>query len=440
MSVDDLQHTFPVLVETFGNGFLTKVASMEAIFAEDRPTLSKTRRKHSRGFWNTCGAWCFDENEGRRESAAFRLEIMEAGLSQADRCGKAGKFRSALARDDEGFEQNLAELRLLGALGNVANTVDIELPGKTSGRNYDLHLAWDDGTEVHLDSKRREPDDEIGSLPNERRVDIEELLGQPFDAFAFLTLRRNFYDPETALGVAVLTDECRRIAFEDQTSLEDVALGSVPDWLAESAVSGQLYQCFFEGRHVRATKVNGVPSIFDPACLTFWLADAHVLSVRLLPSEEGHGHALIIPAPESQPMLSVEARDAWGDQSEHDRRNPESLAIRGLMDKALGQLPATPYNVVAVAVETSFEFEDVELAVIGEPVPDGLEGWKRDHGIVHDDAYDEISGVLVFTVTPPDATTCARSSQCARYWPNPRCEHQVSPALVEQMVSALKEP
>jgi hypothetical protein len=171
---------------------------------------------------------------------------------------------------------------------------------------------------------------------------------------------------------------------------------------------------------------------------SFWVDHEHVHRVGLHAGTDGHGGCFIIPAAEAQPMLSVEARLAWNDQSTHDRRNPDSLAYKDLMSKALGQLPAGPLNVIAVAIETSFDFEDIELAVIGEPVPDeATQSYRRDHGIVHDEAYDEISGVLAFTVTPPDATSGEATPQEARFWPNPRCANQLPDDLVAAVCEAL---
>jgi hypothetical protein len=439
MSVEVFASAFPVLTSIAGgSGFLVKLAEMEQHFQGDRSALTTPRAKHSRGFWNTCGAWCFDERIGSKASAAFRLAIIEAGLTQAARVGKAGKFSKALLRDEEGFEDAVAELRLLGALGPAASTVDLERPGKTAGRNYDVHLAWDDGTELHLDSKRRGPENEIGTLNGARQLDVEQLLGRHFNAFAWLCLNKNFYASDNALHAAIIVDECRRIAFDAPGEMSSISADSLPDWLVRSSVANLACMGLIQGRKVLAVRVNGHPAIFMPDEQTFWVDHEHVGSVRLLEGGDQHGYCFIIPAAESQPMLTVEARLAWNDTSTHDRRNPDSLAYKGLMSKALGQLPVGPLNVIAVAIETSFDFEDVELAVIGEPVPDeATQTHRRDHGIIHDEAYDEISGVLAFTVTPPDATSGAASVQEARFWPNPRCANHVPSGLAEAVCKAL---
>lgn len=375
-----------------------------------------------------------------RLSAKFRLKIIEAGLKQAERAGKATKFRSTLLRDEAGFANVVAELRLLAALGPLAATVDIELPGKVSEKNYDLHLAWAEGPELHLDSKRRDPTQELGSLLESRRLDIEELLRPRFSAFAWLSLRKNFHRPETALDVAVLVDECRRIAFEAPDSLIDAALDTVPAWIQSTAVTGILYHLLNQEREAQICKIEGVAALFDPEESTFWLDDHHARSVQLVSHNDEQGGIVVIPASETQSSLTMEARASLEDKTEFTKRNPESLAFRDLMSKALGQLPASPLNVIAVAVDFSCDFYDLELAVLGEPVRDeGNGGLRRAHGIVHDPAYEEIAGVLGFTVTPPDALAVVSSQQAARFFPNPLCKQQLAEELVDRVVRALCE-
>ncbi|MCK6475940.1 MAG: hypothetical protein L6Q35_03805 [Phycisphaerales bacterium] len=440
MSVEAFADTFPVLTATVGGDeFLPKLAAMQPHFQDgDHATLQETRKKYSRGFWNTCGAWCFDDHPGSRASASFRLNVMEMGLAQARRAGKEKKFRKELLNNEAGFGDAIAELRLLGALGPLAPVVDQELPGKANGRNYDLHLAWPDEMELHLDSKRRDPDNEIGSLRDERRLDIEGLLGTHFRAVAFLVLRKNLHSKPEALEAAIVVDEARRVALDAPHELAPVDLANPPDWLARSSLIEEAILAQMGGGTVMATQVNDLPALYLREDQTFLIDHPHVRSVRVLSGDETPGYCVIIPAAESQPILTVEARQAWNDSSTYDRRNPESLAFKDLISKALGQLPSGPFNIIAVAVESDFDFDDLSLAVDGEPLPgDGAELVRRAHGIVHDDAYDEISGILAFTVTPPDGITGAPSKQESRYWPNPRCAHQVPEAKVKAMVEAL---
>lgn len=446
MSVDAFAAAFPVLTATVGGaGFLADLAKMQPHFAGDRAELKVPRKGRPRGFWNTCGVWCFDDHPGAKASAAFRLAVIEAGLVQARRASKEQKFRKEFLNNEEGFEDAIAELRLLGALGPLAPTVDVERPaeetaptGKKTPPNYDVHLEWADGTELHIDSKRRDPDNEIGSLNYDRQLDVEELLGRGFSAFAWLSLSKNFHAPGDALEAAVVVDEARRIAYDAPEEMSPVQRDPLPDWLTASSVVGVASMALLQGREVLGTRVNGRPAVFVVDEQTFYIDHDLVFSVRLLPGGNEKGYCFIIPAAETQPSLSVEARHAWMDEGDYDRRNPESLAIQGLIAKVLRQLPSRPLNVIAVAMGTAFDFDDLELAVLGEPIPgDGPEGFQRDHGTFQDAAYDGISGVLAFTVTPPDGTTGVASPQSARYWANPRCGHQIDPGLVDAICNAL---
>ena len=115
MSVDAFAAAFPVLTATVGGaGFLADLAKMQPHFAGDRAELKVPRKGRPRGFWNTCGAWCFDDHPGAKASAAFRLAVIEAGLVQAKRAGKEQKFRKEFLNNEEGFEAPSLSCACLG--------------------------------------------------------------------------------------------------------------------------------------------------------------------------------------------------------------------------------------------------------------------------------------------------------------------------------------
>lgn len=433
----EMTQALPTLATVLGAESLARIDALEGDYGVSRSACATKLPGPSRAFWNTCLSWAFEnDHAGIRASARFRLGVIEAGLAQAARSGKAGKFKDALTRDGSGFDQVLAELRLLGALGPLAAVVDVERPGRKEGCNYDLHLELPSGEELHLDSKWR-TSSPLGELHAQCRLDIEGLLGRQFQAFAWASLQRNFYERATALKVATLVDEARRVAFEQPDDAEVVGPDGMPDWLSRSSVAGAALQAMFGGDEVRAVRLDGVPAAYLPVEQMFLVGDEHLREVRLLPADE-RGHCLIIPAAETQPSLTKEARSLWGvSDPDHSQRNPESLAIQGLVRKVVNQLPDSPYNLVAIGIETEFDFEDAELAINGEPVPDDTSGSRLAHGLVDDAAFESVSGFLVFTVTPPDGTTGEAIKQRAYYLPNPTCPAQLSPTTVDALVAAL---
>lgn len=439
-----IHQTYPRLAEVVGTRFEGQVAGLEEPYREDRQTLIEERRRHSRGFWNTVAIAAFETDRDRLESAIWRLRAIEHGLEQAARCAKHRKFRDSLTRDDAGFQQVLAELHVLRRIGPELDQLDIELPGSKADKNYDLHgvLAGPDEekVEIHADCKWRTAT-ALGEVSPGTVLDIDSLLGSTFDASCFAILARNRLTDADAITAATMLDECRKYLRSTSPQQTSVTVATADQHLKGRALSFGLHAAML-GETVYAVDIDGFAAAFIPSEQLFFFESDILERVEFhaLPPVGDRGYCYVIPKPESQAVFSKDVRAEWEpgvSYSDNDVEVPESARLRDLISSVHLQLPTTPYNIVLVGVEHSADFDDLELAVRGEPVPNGA-SISFCGGLFDADEYKAISAVVGFTLYPPGIPYTGVPHQEARCWANPSATASLPDWALERLRTLLE--
>lgn len=420
-----IHQKYPRLADVVGQRFEVQITALEEPYREDRQTLIEERRRHSRGFWNTIAIAAFESDHDRRESALWRLRAIEQGLEQAARCEKHRKFRDSLTRDDAGFQQVLAELHVLRRIGPALEGLDIELPGSKPGKNYDLHGvltgSGDEKVEFHADCKWRTAT-ALGEVSSGTVLNIDALLGSTFDASCFAILARNRLSDADAIAAATILDECRKHLRTSSPAKTAVTVENAHMHLQGRALSFGLHAAML-GEVVFAVSIDGLAAAFVPSERLFFF-ESDILEraeFHPLPAAGVRGYCYVIPKPESQAVFSKEARAEWEPgvtYTNNDVEVPESTRFRDLISSVHLQLPTAPHNVVLVGVEHSADFDDLDLALRGEPVPGGP-GVSYRGGLFDAEEYKAISAVVGFTLYPPSLPYRGVPGQEARHWANP---------------------
>lgn len=438
----DIAVTFPQLTKLIQEGKLkSKLEEIEPAYRCVQTAHFVPQENQISGFWRAVATAAFEADTNRLETAFFRLRLIEQGLEQASRCGKQGNFRDRLFKDISNFQQCLAELYLLGRLGPLADSVDIELPGSGSNKNYDLHLEIA-GVEIHIDCKWRTATP-LGEVSVDTIFDIQSILGTSFDSDCLVVLRHNHINSEDQkLEIACVVDEARRTINGERGSAAQLDLDNIEQHLDN--IRGNTLTCgiyeLLMGEEVVAFNIANSQAAYIPAKRTLYLDHDlidHIEFINLVIDGDRRGCCCLVPNPESQAVISRAIQEDWGISSpavECDVVHPEHLRIKNLVSEVYLQLPANPINIVCVGVEDDSYFGDVESALRGEPVPDpnaqsgiGLKG-----GLFDDPSFNSISGVIAFTLNSGMVP-----SKKSHYWINDRCIHLLPEYLVKSLCEAL---
>lgn len=384
MTVRDVAKLFPILVSIFdATKFADTLAMILSWAAQDPRFLRVPRTKHSRGFWNTV-AMASLTTDDTVLAALWRLSIIEAGLEQAARVKKHKKFRASLAQDEKGFDQVIAELFCIGALGSAFAALDLERPGSKEGKNYDIRIEID-GEVVQSDVKWR-TETPLGDGPPGLLKDLGDLLAKDVTCTAYVVLKTKTLSGEDRVRIGCMIVDCMGV---EQGKL----LGPAIDRATISRLPEGLLNCAlhleFRGEIFHQVVVGGVDALYIPSQRVFVVADRSVDHVKL--SDTGRT-VVVIPKSETRPIL---AQQPTG-ESEFDYAYPESWGIVGLLESVHQQLPATGINVPLLGLEDRYSFDDAEYALLGEPDISG----KRSGGLFANATSSALSAVLAFSLTP----------------------------------------
>lgn len=422
---------FPRLVEVVKPEVIeAELADLKPAYLKDRAGLRANRKKHSKAFWNTMVTAAAEPDDGRRAWADYLLTTVEEGLEQADRCKKASSFRNRLTVDGDGFWQVLAELRVLGCVGPLAEDLDLERPGSKPGKNYDFYFKID-GVEVHADSKWR-TETPLGEVDAKVYFDIEDLLCVGFDALAIGMLAENRLSDENALDIALLIDGARELLRADNPGWVQVDKFTAHEHLTGLAydeaipylVNPPVPQAVF------AASIEGVSTAYLTHDKRF-LFDSNLLreaKILQLLDEGAKGACFLMPKSESQPVFDASTNGV------HDVAYPEHMRITDLVSSVHQQLPTAPFNLVLVGTMDRELLYDVELAMLGVH-----NNGDRKGGVFEGKSFDALSGAVGFTLIPPHPTRGDHRAQWAKYWPNGNAAAPLDNGLAVKLAAALGE-
>lgn len=424
---------FPRLVEVVKpEAIEAKLADLKPAYLTDRAGLRANRKKHSKAFWNTMVTAAVESDAGRRAWADYLLTTVEEGLEQADRCKKAGSFRNRLTVDGDGFWQVLAELRILGCVGPLAEDLDLERPGSKLGKNYDFYFKID-GVEVHVDSKWR-TETPLGKVDAKVYFDIEDLLCVGFDAVALGMLTENRLSDDDVITIGLLIDGARQLLRADKPAWTQVDACSATQLLNGAAYEEAIPYLMNEPnpQPVFAAVIDGASAAYLARDKCF-LFDSELLreaKISRLLDEGAKGACFLMPKSESQPTFDASTNGV------HDVAYPEHMRIQDLVSSVHQQLPTAPFNLVLVGTMDRELLYDVELAMLGVP-----DNGSRRGGVFADKPFRSISGAVGFTLIPPHPTHGDHRTQWAKYWPNGNAAAPIDNGLAVKLAAVLgKDP
>jgi hypothetical protein len=418
--VRDVSKLFPKLVSIFdATRFSEILASILNWAGKDPRLLTVPRRGHSRGFWNTVAMASLTVDDTVLASL-WRLSIIESGLVQAERAGKHKKFRASLAQDEAGFDQTIAELFCIGALGpHFADGLDLERPGSKKGKNYDIHLEGG-GDVVHVDVKWR-TESPVGDAPPNLLADFADLLASDVTCTVYVSLKSNLPSESERIRAACMIVDCIRVEQNNRIgpAIAHGDIASLPESLRTEAL-----HLNYEEETFHKVEIGGVDALYIPSERLFKVADRFVGSIEL--SDNG-ATVVVVPKAETRPVFAQPQGVL-----KHDYANPESWGIADLLSTVHLQLPATGTNVVCLGLGDRYAFEDAEIALLGEP---DLLG-KRTGGLFENATSGSLSAVLAFSLMPfgMDGTP---AETYVRLFPNSSANVQLTGPLGSKLESAL---
>lgn len=443
---------YPTLVEVVSKDLLErKIVEMREPYFSGGAELARPIRRHSRGFWNTVATVFYEEEERFLRPPVYILDTIELGLVQAKRCGKHFKFHSVLTHDDQGFFQVLAELYLLGRLGTLAQSLDLEVSGREPGRNYDLKLVFEEGLEVHLDCKWRTATP-LGEINSDYTLYLQELLGSTFDAVACATARLDQFDTTQLIDIAVMVDEARKMVKGIIPPGPPLDVDVSDQLLRGPALGMACHYIFSLGERVHLVNLGDIAeAYFVPSESRFFVNHGVLAEIEISyitdNQRENPGTCIFIPAAESQAAFSIDCRRKWEAHQErslfsapNDVEIPEYQRIRDLIRSVYNQLPLTSFNIVFVGVEHSSVFRDVEIALYGETAPtDGdLNRLTRIGGLFSEPSFNHICGVITFTLNLPSILSSEKPVQSAQFFMNEACTPSPPDFIARQLILSLQ--
>ncbi|XXY13597.1 hypothetical protein WME88_35625 [Sorangium sp. So ce216] len=381
----DVMKLFPKIVEIFEAArFSDTHTKVLRWAAEDPRILIVPRKGHSRGFWNTI-AMASLTTDSTVLASLWRLSIIESGLEQAARANKHKKFRAPLAQDEEGFNQVLAELFCIGALGpHFLDRLELEQPGSKKGKNYDIHLEGG-GHVVQADVKWR-TETPVGDGPPDLLEDLAKLLAADVTCTVYLTLRSNVPSEADRIRAACMIADCVHVERNNLIGppIARADITGLPKSLQTEALHLDL-----DGVPFHKVEVGGVDALYVPSERVFKIADRFVDHIELSDNE---ATVVVIPKSETRPVFAQKASGPL----KFDYSNPESWGIENLLSSVYQQLPAAGINVPCLGLEDRFSFDDAEFALLGEPDLFG----NRTGGLFANESSNSLSAVLAFSLTP----------------------------------------
>lgn len=420
MIVRDVAKLFPKLVSVFEpTRFADTLQKILGWAAQDPRILRVPRTGHSRGFWNTV-AMASLTTDNAVLAAFWRLSIIEAGLEQAARVNKHKKFRASLAQDEEGFDQVIAELFCIGALGPAFAVLDLERPGSKKGKNYDIHLE-SNGDVVQADVKWR-TETPVGEGPADLLKDFGDLLAKDATCTVYVGLKTKTPSETERIRAACMIVDCIRV--EQQKLLGPAVNRATIPGLPEALLNEALHLDFL-GETFHHVVIGGVDALYIPSERVFKVADRFVDRFEL--SDNG-STVVVIPKSETRPVFAQQPTGGL----KFDYANPESWGITGLLDSVHQQLPATGINVALLGLEDRYSFDDAEYALLGEPDISG----KRAGGLFANATSSALSAVLAFSLTPfgMDGTP---ADTAVRLFPNHGAAMPLTNGLGDRLQEAL---
>ncbi|MFO0568034.1 MAG: hypothetical protein U0263_20405 [Polyangiaceae bacterium] len=412
---------FPRIVEVFEATRFSETREKILRWAgEDPRMLTVPRVGHSRGFWNTIAIASLTTDDTVLASL-WRLSIVEAGLEQR-RVGKHRKFRAPLAQDEDGFNQVIAELFCIGAVGPHFDLLDLERPGSRKGKNYDIHLEGG-GHVLQADVKWR-TETPVGDGPPTLLDDLGKLLAKDVTCTVYLSLRNNVPSEADRIRAACMIADCVRAenSSGNGAPIQHADISALPESLRTEALHLDLEQEPFH-----KVEIGGVDALYVPSERIFLVADRFVDHIEL--SDNGKS-VVVVPKSETRPVF---AQQSYG-PVRLDYRHPESWGIADLLASVHQQLPTTGINVPFLGLEDRYAFDDADFALLGEPDVAG----NRTGGLFESDSSKALSAVLAFSLTPFGADGTPADT-AVKIFPNPHAATELPDELGTRLQTALEQ-
>lgn len=419
--VASLEAEFPTLVRLCGRERLAR--ALARLAADRRPSLNGPIR--SMGLVVDLAR--VETDSHCRE----RVAAIEAGLRVAQRLGALDRWRRKLCSDGAHYDDDVAELLVIGLLDASSVSVEqLERPSDSAAAtDYDAHIVAE-GVPVGIEIKHRFPKYLVGRIAgvtSDLRWLVEE-TGE-FQETVILQLADAYrWTADDRIEIACLLED----------TLQTLS-GTRPMWRVSEAnalepefprrLQGSALQTLHEGHSVLLAHISGRCALYLPHRRQFELDNPLVRRISL----HGGERSLYVFSPFSVlPILSRASRDAVRSSNlpKPDADATENGAVRGLLRKGAAQLPLTGTNVVVLALQSTGQREDIRLAVYGEPFtvgpPPDLRG-----GVFEESAFAGVAGVISFNVGFDGAP------REVEWWPNPNGPKDASELAIREVANAL---